>query len=80
MTTKKKGLLCKLGFHRFEKYGTQTYCLNNPSSGPLEFNTLIWFRCRCGLERNKWREDHYLNNDRRVMPWEGIRLIKQEQK
>jgi hypothetical protein len=68
--------LCAIGLHRFNDYATQMFCLNNPSHNPLEFNSKIYSRCRCGRERERWRQDHYLNDDSRVAPWEGVEFIK----
>lgn len=62
-------LLCKLGLHKFVDYSRQVFCLNNPSSAPLEFNTRIYSRCVCGRKASRWRRDRCLNNDRRVSPW-----------
>lgn len=69
-------LLCKLGFHRFRAYARQTYCLNNPSSGPLEFNTWYYTRCQCGAESGHWARSHYLNDDERAAPWGKYEIMK----
>lgn len=70
-----RDLLCALGFHRFKKVARQTFCLNYPSMYPLEFNTKYYYECRCGLRCEKWREDHYLNDDTRAQPWGVLEKI-----
>lgn len=72
-------LLCAIGVHRPNDWARQTFCLNYPSSHPLEFNTKIYSRCVCGAEFERWREDHYLNDDSRVRPLDGIKFLKLEQ-
>jgi len=51
-------LLCKMGWHKWEKYASQIFCLNQVNYGSsLQYSTKFFYKCSCGKTGTGWSDN-----------------------